>query len=225
MNSAEVNVNPRVFGDSFVTFSGNGSGKFEMIDQAEAFLMELDSVAADTGSDGNGNVDLGSRVSNSETEPRFCEMKREIRDSDHRFYELCNESGEKKMEKRRVPDYKSFLSEFDDYVAREKMGSRNSKALSYGFEVGDMVWGKVKSHPWWPGQIFNEAFASPSVRRVKKMGYVLVAFFGDNSYGWFDPAELIPFEPHVKEKSQQTSSDHFAKAVEEAMNEVGRRRA
>ncbi|AAF64539.1 hypothetical protein [Arabidopsis thaliana] len=225
MNSAEVNVNPRVFGDSFVTFSGNGSGKFEMIDQAEAFLMELDSVAADTGSDGNGNVDLGSRVSNSETEPRFCEMKREIRDSDHRFYELCNESGEKKMEKRRVPDYKSFLSEFDDYVAREKMGSRNSKALSYGFEVGDMVWGKVKSHPWWPGQIFNEAFASPSVRRVKKMGYVLVAFFGDNSYGWFDPAELIPFEPHVKEKSQQTSSDHFAKAVEEAMNEVGRRSA
>ncbi|XP_002882413.2 LOW QUALITY PROTEIN: uncharacterized protein LOC9318480 [Arabidopsis lyrata subsp. lyrata] len=222
MNSAEVN--PRVFGDSFVTFSGNdGSRKLETIDQAEAFLMELDSVATDTGSDGNGNVDLGPRVSDSETEPRFCEMK--IENTDDRFYELCNEGDEKTMEKNRVPDYKSYLSEFDHYVASEKMGSGNCKALCYGFEVGDMVWGKVKSHPWWPGQIFNEAFASPSVRRMKKMGYVLVAFFGDNSYGWFDPAELLPFEPHVAENSQQTSSGHFAKAVEEAMDELGRRSA
>ncbi|KAL1211721.1 PWWP domain-containing protein 4 [Cardamine amara subsp. amara] len=126
-------------------------------------------------------------------------------------------------EETRVPDYKSFLSEFDDYVAIKKMGSRLS--LSYGFEVGDMVWGKVKSHPWWPGQIFDEAFASSSVRRMKKIGYVLVAFFGDSSYGWFDPAELIPFEPHVAEKSQQTNSSDFAKAVEEAMDEVGRRSA
>ncbi|KAK9919260.1 hypothetical protein M0R45_027869 [Rubus argutus] len=22
-----------------------------------------------------------------------------------------------------------------------------------GFQVSDLVWGKVRSHPWWPGQI------------------------------------------------------------------------
>ncbi|KAG0471769.1 hypothetical protein HPP92_016315 [Vanilla planifolia] len=93
----------------------------------------------------------------------------------------------------------------------------------HGFRIGDMVWGKVKSHPWWPGHIFNEAFASSSVRGTKTAGHVLVAFFGDSSYGWFDPAELIPFEPHFPEKSGQTTSCNFVRAVEEAVDEVSRR--
>ncbi|CAL0308561.1 unnamed protein product [Lupinus luteus] len=104
---------------------------------------------------------------------------------------------------------KSLLSEFDD--------------LGHGFEVGDMVWGKVKSHPWWPGHIYNEAFASPSVRRTKREGHFLVAFFGDSSYGWFEPAEIIHFDPNFAEKSQQTNSRTFLKAVEEAVDEASRR--
>ncbi|KAF5739864.1 putative Tudor/PWWP/MBT superfamily protein [Tripterygium wilfordii] len=121
--------------------------------------------------------------------------------------------------------YKSFLSEFDDYVASEENGSTlgTSRALKYGFEVGDMVWGKVKSHPWWPGHIFNEAFASPSVRRMRRNGHVLVAFFGDSSYGWFDPSELIPFDHNFADKSQQTTARNFINAVEEAMDEASRR--
>lgn len=107
----------------------------------------------------------------------------------------------------------------------EAFGLEAEKALSYGFEPGDMVWGKVKSHPWWPGHVFNEAFANPSVRRTKRVGHVLVAFFGDSSYGWFDPAELIPFEPHYAEKSRQTSLKSFIKAVDEAMDEFCRRTA
>jgi DNA (cytosine-5)-methyltransferase 3A len=100
-----------------------------------------------------------------------------------------------------------------------------SRALIYGFEVGDMVWGKVKSHPRWPGHIFNEAFASSSVRRTRREGHVLVAFFGDSSYGWFDPAELIQFDVNFAEKSQQTNSRTFIKAVEEATDEASRRSA
>jgi DNA (cytosine-5)-methyltransferase 3A len=88
-----------------------------------------------------------------------------------------------------------------------------------------MVWGKVKSHPWWPGHIFNEAFASSSVRRTRREGHVLVAFFGDSSYGWFDPAELIPFDANFAEKSQQTNSRTFIRAVEEATDEASRRSA
>ncbi|KAL6142607.1 hypothetical protein ACLB2K_060884 [Fragaria x ananassa] len=118
-----------------------------------------------------------------------------------------------------------LLSEFDEFVANEKDGMAlgTSRALSFGFEVGDMVWGKVKSHPWWPGHIFNEAFATSQVRRTRREGHVLVAFFGDSSYGWFDPAELIPFEPHFAEKSRQTNYRNFARAVEEAVDEASRR--
>ncbi|XP_047154951.1 PWWP domain-containing protein 1-like isoform X2 [Vigna umbellata] len=118
-------------------------------------------------------------------------------------------------------DSGSLLSEFDEYVAAERHVSRD---LGLGFEVGDMVWGKVKSHPWWPGHVYNEAFASPSVRRLKREGHVLVAFFGDSSYGWFEPEELIPFDANFAEKSQQTSSRTFLRAVEEAVDEACRRR-
>lgn len=116
--------------------------------------------------------------------------------------------------------------QFDDFVANGKgevTGVGLSTSVGYGYEIGDMIWGKVKSHPWWPGVIYNESFASPSVRRTKREGHVLVAFFGDSSYGWFEPEELIPFESNYSEKSRQTNSRTFVKAVEDAVDEVSRR--
>ncbi|XP_008805762.2 uncharacterized protein LOC103718627 [Phoenix dactylifera] len=100
-----------------------------------------------------------------------------------------------------------------------------SEIWMHGFEIGDMVWGKVKSHPWWPGYIFNLPFAPPDVRRSRKLGHVLVAFFGDSSYGWFVPDELIPFDPYYLEKAKQTTSRNFVKSVDEAEDEVSRRAA
>ncbi|KAL7259529.1 hypothetical protein ACSBR1_005425 [Camellia fascicularis] len=117
------------------------------------------------------------------------------------------------------------ISMSDEFEANEKckaIGAGQSSSVGYGYEIGDMVWGKVKSHPWWPGHIYNEAFASPLVRRSKRPGHVLVAFFGDSSYGWFDPAELIPFDANFSEKSRQTNSRTFIKAVEEAIDEASR---
>lgn len=98
-------------------------------------------------------------------------------------------------------------------------------AVEVKYEVGDMVWAKVKSYPWWPGQIFKEDWAVPSVRKTKKEGHVLVAFFGDSSFGWFDPKELLPFDPHYVEKSKKTKSPAFLDAVEDAEDEVSRRAA
>lgn len=126
----------------------------------------------------------------------------------------------KKKVKASVDDYDSMLSEFDQFASKGA-----NEAVGYGYEIGDMVWGKVKSHPWWPGHIYNEALASPSVQRIKREGHVLVAFFGDSSYGWYDPAELIPFADNFLEKSQQTASKPFLKAVAEAVDELSRRRA
>ncbi|KAF5736972.1 hypothetical protein HS088_TW14G01127 [Tripterygium wilfordii] len=91
------------------------------------------------------------------------------------------------------------------------------------FEVGDMVWAKVDPYPWWPGQIFNEALADPCVHNEKIEGYVLVAFFGDDSYGWFNPMKLVPFDCHYVKKSKQSNDPSFVNAVEEAENETRRR--
>ncbi|KAA8545144.1 hypothetical protein F0562_019967 [Nyssa sinensis] len=125
-----------------------------------------------------------------------------------------------------VSQYNPMLSMFDEFAADGRgkaVGVGLLTSLGYGYEIGDMVWGKVKSHPWWPGHIYNEAFASPSVCRMKREGHVLVAFFGDSSYGWFDPAELVPFDLFFAEKVQQTNSRTFVKAVEEAVDEASRR--
>ncbi|CAN6353763.1 unnamed protein product [Urochloa humidicola] len=97
-----------------------------------------------------------------------------------------------------------------------------------GPRFGDMVWGKVKSHPWWSGHIYSvDLTDDEEVLRGRRDGLVLVAFFGDSSYGWFEPQELVPFEDHFAEKAAQggSSRSSFAAAVAEAVDEVARRSA
>ncbi|KAG0516966.1 hypothetical protein BDA96_09G047200 [Sorghum bicolor] len=97
-----------------------------------------------------------------------------------------------------------------------------------GPRFGDMVWAKVKSHPWWPGHIYSVNLTDDEeVHRGYRDGLVLVAFFGDSSYGWFEPSELVPFEDHFTEKAAQggSSRSSFAAAVAEAVDEVARRSA
>ncbi|KAK1360974.1 PWWP domain-containing protein [Heracleum sosnowskyi] len=127
-----------------------------------------------------------------------------------------SDSGVRKGEKGKERRMKR-IEKVEKFVAGD--GVKGSE-----FEIGDLVWGKVKSHPWWPGQIYNEKLASREVCKLKTAGYVLVAFFGDCSYGWFDPAELVRFESSYAEKSRQMSSRTFVKAVEEAVDEASRRR-
>lgn len=93
------------------------------------------------------------------------------------------------------------------------------------FREGDMVWGKVKSHPWWPGQIYNPSFATSMAKRSRRSGHVLVAFFGDATFGWFTESNLVPFEPTFAHKSKQTMSRNFCDAVDDAIDELGRRAA
>lgn len=225
--------------------NGERSPNLRTFGEARASAMEIDSGAQD--------AEAGSRVPESggleeeevrvkpevakesdsgeaykEIESKESEIKEENSsgdgDEEAGNEEESEEDDRKEVEKRSGSQYNSLLSEFDDFVANEESGqAATSRAMRYGFEVGDMVWGKVKSHPWWPGHIYNNSFATPQVRRTRREGHVLVAFFGDSSYGWFDPAELIPFEANYAEKSRQTTSRNFLKAVEEAVDEVSRR--
>ncbi|KAG9153458.1 hypothetical protein Leryth_027607 [Lithospermum erythrorhizon] len=104
------------------------------------------------------------------------------------------------------------------------------RCLMSMLEKGESVWAANRDWGTWFGEsevtsrgIYNEDLASPSVKRSKREGHILVAFFGDSSYGWFELAELIPFEPNFDEKSRQTSSKTFVRAVEDAVDELNRR--
>ncbi|KAL8545817.1 hypothetical protein ACS0TY_005803 [Phlomoides rotata] len=90
------------------------------------------------------------------------------------------------------------------------------------FQVGDFVWAKIRSHPWWPGQVYDSKDASEFAMKRKQEGRLLVAFFGDGTCSWCLPSQLIPFVENFSEMSKDSSSKSFLNAVEKALDEVGR---
>jgi hypothetical protein len=69
------------------------------------------------------------------------------------------------------------------------------------WKAGDLVWCRVQSYPSWPGQVMDPSTALLSVRHAGQPGQTLVSFFGDSSYGWFDPSQPDPFMKDFGKKS------------------------
>jgi len=89
------------------------------------------------------------------------------------------------------------------------------------FSVGDFVWGKIKSHPWWPGRVYDPSDASELALKLKQNNRLLVAYF-DGTFAWCHPSQLKPFKDNFDDMVRQGSSKAFTYAVQEAVNEVGR---
>jgi hypothetical protein len=66
------------------------------------------------------------------------------------------------------------------------------------FDVGTVVWAKMKSYPHWPAVIYSPEEVSDEVRKAKRKHTVLVKFFGEaeNPFGWIEEKRtyLIPFK-------------------------------
>ncbi|KAI9389425.1 hypothetical protein POPTR_008G044600v4 [Populus trichocarpa] len=89
--------------------------------------------------------------------------------------------------------------------------------------VSDLVWGKVRSHPWWPGQIFDPSDASEKAVKYNKKDCYLVAYFGDRTFAWNEASLLKPFRSHFSQVEKQSNSEVFQNAVDCALEEVSRR--
>ncbi|KAF8749186.1 hypothetical protein HU200_012726 [Digitaria exilis] len=94
---------------------------------------------------------------------------------------------------------------------------------SHDFAPPELVWGKVRSHPWWPGQVFDAADASEVALHHRKAGTPLVAYFWDRTFAWSDESTLLPFRANFTRLSTQSTMSSFASAVDAALQEVGRR--
>lgn len=90
------------------------------------------------------------------------------------------------------------------------------------FSAGYFVWGKIKSHPWWPGQVYNPTDASDYAVKMRQKGRFLVAYFGDSSFAWCLPSQLRPFEENFEDMSKLSSSKNFVNAVQTSVDEIGR---
>ncbi|VAH08216.1 unnamed protein product [Triticum turgidum subsp. durum] len=92
-----------------------------------------------------------------------------------------------------------------------------------GFRVSDLVWGKVKGHPWWPGEIFDPSNASELALKHQRKDSHLVAYFGDNTFAWCDESQLKPFVTDYSQMEKQSSLDSFVGSVNYALEELSRR--
>ncbi|KAG5243615.1 PWWP domain-containing family protein [Salix suchowensis] len=104
-------------------------------------------------------------------------------------------------------------------------GDVNTKMASKeaGLSVGDLVWGKVRSHPWWPGQVFGRSDASKKAKKYfKKDGY-LIAYFGDQTFAWNEVSKIKPFRCNFSLLEKQSNLEDFHDAVHCALDEVSRR--
>ncbi|KAJ4753950.1 Tudor/PWWP/MBT superfamily protein [Rhynchospora pubera] len=95
--------------------------------------------------------------------------------------------------------------------------------LPYKYKVNDLVWGKVKSHPWWPGQIFDPSLASEAAVKIKKDDHFLVAYFGDNTFGWNEASSLKPYQMAFHQMEKQVGIEAFVRGVSSSLAEVSRR--
>ncbi|KAI3798154.1 hypothetical protein L1987_33423 [Smallanthus sonchifolius] len=91
------------------------------------------------------------------------------------------------------------------------------------FSVSDLVWGKVRSHPWWPGQIIEPSNASKKAMKYYKKDCFLVAYFGDHSFAWNSSSVLKPFWANFSQFEKQTDTEIFKIAISCALEEVSRR--
>ncbi|CAH9090180.1 unnamed protein product [Cuscuta europaea] len=91
------------------------------------------------------------------------------------------------------------------------------------FYVSDLVWGKVRNHPWWPGQIFEPSAASQEATEYFKSDSYLIAFFGDQTFAWNEVSRIKPFRMYFNQMEKQSCREAFCHAVDCSLDEVSRR--
>lgn len=104
----------------------------------------------------------------------------------------------------------------------ETLVSSDSSSKENPFRAGDLVWGKIKGHQWWPGKVVDPSEQHGSMDHQEEDRSVLVAFFGGGGGGFVrcEQSQLRPFKEGFNQMVKHSSSSSFVRAVKDALNEV-----
>ncbi|KAL5725126.1 hypothetical protein ACHQM5_008306 [Ranunculus cassubicifolius] len=145
---------------------------------------------------------------------------------------MTRKRGRKSKELEKTATDEEIALKNDELESMVKMGlsedeeeegdEEEEEDVSNEFSVGDFVWVKIKSYPWWPGQIFSPLDASAKAGKYRRRNRLLVACFGDGTFAWCYPSQLKGFRENFEKFENQSSSKNFVIAVDEAVNEFGK---
>ena len=80
--------------------------------------------------------------------------------------------------------------------------------------VGDIVWGKVHGHPWWPGRVLAVSGNTGGTGLVSRDAHV--AWFGSNTSSIMAAHELAAFTANFKKRFRRNKRGPYRTAVHEA---------
>lgn len=88
------------------------------------------------------------------------------------------------------------------------------------FQIGDLVWAKMKGYSPWPGII-----SAPGQKKPPNKKCLWVFFFGSENYGWIEMDNIKPYEAHKTELSTSAKSSSFKQALLQIEQYIERKQA
>jgi hypothetical protein len=79
---------------------------------------------------------------------------------------------------------------------------------------------KISLHFLHLPQVFDPEKGTKKAKKLQKPGHLLIAFFGDETFAWHKPEDLIPFEANLEVKSKQTGGGKLFQDAIEGAEEV-----
>ncbi|GFQ89103.1 putative oxidoreductase GLYR1 homolog, partial [Trichonephila clavata] len=120
-----------------------------------------------------------------------------------------------------------FLFAFHkNFLGRSKTKYNFKMVANKDFEIGDLVWAKMKNFPFWPARItlpptvLDKGFCSAKGLQKKKSSTPrkaqhYVFFFGTNDYAWILDENIVPHSVEMLCKVSKKKSTSYVKAIDE----------
>lgn len=82
--------------------------------------------------------------------------------------------------------------------------------------VGEIIWGKVHGHPWWPGRILHIICHATE----DKPSFVKVSWYGSTTTSEISCSFLMTFEEHFKQLYKKQKQGAYRRAVRQAQQDL-----
>ncbi|GFS45152.1 oxidoreductase GLYR1 [Trichonephila inaurata madagascariensis] len=97
------------------------------------------------------------------------------------------------------------------------------------FEMGDLVWAKMRGYPFWPAKVVSPPIVKEQVlnstKEIQKKksskprkGQHYVFFFGSHDCAWILDENIVPHSEEMLNKVSKKKSTSYVKAVEEIVD-------